>query len=216
MYFVSIVFNIWDRLSSLLDLSRDQRKSLRYFADCRVKKNIRIISASTQTGTRQRYHRLVQHALPEALLKVNFTLQFVPFWVIPRRLSSNCQCFGTHRRFHLHRQVNEAYFIHLPMKMEPTVSSETSAIRTQTPGNYPKRNKLHLEHGESLKTINFTLSTPWRHRWAAEVQLHSFWIPALDEVGSQHQVPAALPTRKNPGRQSIGVWVRHRVGLRVL
>ena len=45
------------------------------------------------------------------------------------------------------------YFIHLSMKMEPIVSSETSAIRTQTPGNYPKRNKLHLEHGESLKTI---------------------------------------------------------------
>jgi len=38
------------------------------------------------------------------------------------------------------------------MKMEPTVSSETSAIRTQTLGNYPKRNKLHLEHSESLKT----------------------------------------------------------------
>jgi len=33
--------------------------------------------------------------------------------------------------------------------MEPIVSSETSAIRTQTPGNYPKRNKLQLEHGES-------------------------------------------------------------------
>ena len=30
------------------------------------------------------------------------------------------------------------------MKMELTVSSETSAVRTQTPGNYPKRNKLHL------------------------------------------------------------------------
>jgi len=38
------------------------------------------------------------------------------------------------------------------MKMEPIVGSETSAIRTQTPGNYPKRNKLRLEHGESLKT----------------------------------------------------------------
>ena len=38
------------------------------------------------------------------------------------------------------------------MKMEPTVSSETSAIRTQTPRNYPKRNKLQLEHGERLKT----------------------------------------------------------------
>jgi len=34
------------------------------------------------------------------------------------------------------------YFIHLPMKMEPIVSSETSATKSQTPGNYPKRNKL--------------------------------------------------------------------------
>ena len=46
--------------------------------------------------------------------------------------------------------------------MERIVISETSAIRTQTPGNYPKRNKLHLEHGESLKIrrirIKFTLS----------------------------------------------------------
>jgi len=32
----------------------------------------------------------------------------IPFWVIPRRLSSNCRRFGTHYRFHLHRQVNEA------------------------------------------------------------------------------------------------------------
>jgi len=38
------------------------------------------------------------------------------------------------------------------MKMEPTVSSETSAVRTQTAENYAKRNKLHLEQGESLKT----------------------------------------------------------------
>ena len=43
-------------------------------------------------------------------------------------------------------------YIYMPMKMEPTVSSETSAIRTQMPGNYPKRNKLHLERGESLRT----------------------------------------------------------------
>ena len=38
------------------------------------------------------------------------------------------------------------------MKMEPIVSSETSAIKTQTPGNCPKRNNSHLEHGESLRT----------------------------------------------------------------
>jgi len=36
------------------------------------------------------------------------------------------------------------HFIHPPMKMEPIVSSETSAIRTQTPGNYPKMNKLQI------------------------------------------------------------------------
>jgi len=34
------------------------------------------------------------------------------------------------------------------------VSSETSAIRTQTPGNYPERNKLHLDHGGTLKKRN--------------------------------------------------------------
>jgi len=45
------------------------------------------------------------------------------------------------------------------MKMEPIVSSETSEIRTQTPGNYPKRNNLHLEHGESLRTCDSCLAT---------------------------------------------------------
>ena len=30
------------------------------------------------------------------------------------------------------------------MKMEPIRSSETSAIKTQTPGNYPKRNILQV------------------------------------------------------------------------
>jgi len=47
--------------------------------------------------------------------------------------------WGTHT---IH-SLTYVYFIYLAMKMEPTVSSETSAIRTQTPGNYPKRNKLH-------------------------------------------------------------------------
>ena len=39
------------------------------------------------------------------------------------------------------------------MGMEPTESSETSAINViWTPGTYPKDNKLQLEHGESLKS----------------------------------------------------------------
>jgi hypothetical protein len=43
--------------------------------------------------------------------------------------------------------------------MEPIESSETSAFKTQTPGKYPKENILHKEHGESLKSRNYTLFT---------------------------------------------------------
>ena len=35
--------------------------------------------------------------------------------------------------------------------MEQTECSETSAYKIQTPGNYPKENIQHTEHGESLK-----------------------------------------------------------------
>ena len=38
------------------------------------------------------------------------------------------------------------------MKMELIEGSETSAISTVTPGNYPKENILHTGHGESLKS----------------------------------------------------------------
>ena len=38
------------------------------------------------------------------------------------------------------------------MKMEQTECFETSAYKLQTPGNYPKENIQHTEHGESLKS----------------------------------------------------------------
>ena len=38
--------------------------------------------------------------------------------------------------------------IYLPMKMEQTECSETSAYKLQTPGNYPKESIQHREHGE--------------------------------------------------------------------
>ena len=41
---------------------------------------------------------------------------------------------------------------HLPLKMEQIECSETSAYINQTPGNHPKENKQHSEHGESLKS----------------------------------------------------------------
>ena len=84
------------------------------------------------------------------------------FWVIPRRLEFICRRFGTLCLFHLHR--NEKWYryhfsflvhsthIYLPMKMEQTECSETSAYKLQTPGNYPKESIQHTEHGESLKS----------------------------------------------------------------
>jgi len=48
-------------------------------------------------------------------------------------------------------------FIHLPMKLELIEGSETSAISIVTPGNCPKENILHTEHGESLKSRKYIL-----------------------------------------------------------
>jgi len=41
---------------------------------------------------------------------------------------------------------------YLPMKMEQTGCSETSAYKIQTPGNYTEESMQHSEHGESLKS----------------------------------------------------------------
>jgi len=54
-------------------------------------------------------------------------------------------------------------FIHLPMKMEHIKGSETSGFTTQTPGNYPKENILHKEHGESLRSRSLNVYTSYWH-----------------------------------------------------
>ena len=76
------------------------------------------------------------------------------------------------------------FFIHLPMKMESIRSSETSAIKTQTPGNYPKKEHftigLHIVNasaneqfriqrtirntGENYRTVSITRYRPSIHR----------------------------------------------------
>jgi hypothetical protein len=60
------------------------------------------------------------------------------FWVIPRRLKCICRRFGTE-------------------------CSETSASKFQTPGNYPKESRPHLEQGESLTSIIICVKTYFRH-----------------------------------------------------
>ena len=57
------------------------------------------------------------------------------------------------------------FFIHLPLKMEPIRRSETSAIKTQTSGNYSKRNIIQLKHGESLKTLLTVSMSQCRTIW---------------------------------------------------
>ena len=64
-----------------------------------------------------------------------------------------------HYRLHLHRQVDEIYFIDLPMKMEPIECSETSAFSIQTPGRYSKGNAL-------LMTIEIEIQTESRQKLA--------------------------------------------------
>jgi hypothetical protein len=76
---------------------------------------------------------------------------YVFFWVIPRRLNFVGRRFGTLCLFHLHRRVwriiknNKIILLtYLPMKMEQTECSETSAYKIQTSGNYPEENiQLH-------------------------------------------------------------------------
>jgi len=41
---------------------------------------------------------------------------------------------------------------YLPMKMDQTVCSETSAYKIQTTGNHPKESVQHSGHGKSLKS----------------------------------------------------------------
>jgi len=58
------------------------------------------------------------------------------------------------------------YFIHLTMKMEPIVSSETSAIRTQTPGNYPKRNNLKFNN---FQIFPFRITSHFLFKFLVEI-----------------------------------------------
>jgi hypothetical protein len=81
-------------------------------------------------------------------------LSCVTFWIVLRRMVFNSRHFGTLSLFHLHRQVDAKFRIHLPMKMEQTQCSETSAIKHHMSKNNPESYTRHTEHGESSKSRN--------------------------------------------------------------
>ena len=65
------------------------------------------------------------------------------------------------------------------MKMELIEGSETSAISIVTPGNYPKENILHTEHGESLKsrirTLEFSILRINRRQAPERLRKEGHW-----------------------------------------
>ena len=82
------------------------------------------------------------------------------------------------------------------MKMEPIVSSETSAIRTQTPGNYPKRNKLHISEILMLSRRNICHNKIEKQEWNIAFCYH-FLLTApqtgkADDKNQQYTEPLLL------------------------
>jgi hypothetical protein len=109
----------------------------------------------------------------------------VLFWVIPRRLKFICRSFGTFCLFHLHRQVDSTH-IYLPMKMEETECSETSAYKLQTPRYYPKEIIQTTEHGERLKSRIYALIYDQPFFWSlneiVSIQEDSYCLTNIREV----------------------------------
>ena len=82
----------------------------------------------------------------------NLTLPYCVFLfgVISRRLSFYCRRFGTFCPFHLHR-------LSTPVKIERVYSSETSALKAQTPGYNPKKHNTALNKRRKFEIRNLTL-----------------------------------------------------------
>jgi hypothetical protein len=55
----------------------------------------------------------------------------------------------------------------MPMKMEQTECSETSAYKILMPQNYPEESIQHLQHGESFKSRNNVFLT-YAKTWAMQ------------------------------------------------
>jgi hypothetical protein len=73
-----------------------------------------------------------------------FNINCVEFWVFPRRLVYIGRRFGTLRQVHIQK-------LEMPLKMDLTEGTETSANINQTLGKHPRADTVNIEHGESLK-----------------------------------------------------------------
>ena len=82
------------------------------------------------------------------------------------------------------------------MKMEPIVSSETSAIRTQTPGNYPKREQITFRTRRKLKNKKVMKMEPIMSSETSAIRTQTPGnYPKRNKLHLEHG--ESLKTRKN-------------------
>ena len=91
--------------------------------------------------------------------------------------------------FHLHRWIGT----YLPMKMEQTVCSETSAHKIQMPENYPEEGTQQSEHGTSLT------SSAKLYSWGQSTVVASGWLDWGSNTGGGKGVlfSVSIQTRTN-------------------
>ena len=75
-------------------------------------------------------------AVPFTSKEIKCVVTYAFFWVIPRHLNFVCWHFRTLCPIFTGRYVWRILHFYLPMKMEQTECSETSAYKIQTPENY--------------------------------------------------------------------------------
>jgi hypothetical protein len=101
------------------------------------------------------------------------------------------------------RTFSNLFILHtyLPMKMEQTECSETSAYKIQTPGNYPEESIQHSEDGESLKWRNFVC---WPYQ-AEKPPL--FWKMNLSSSSYGRRESTLLGVLKRAGYSAYLQWM---------
>ena len=87
--------------------------------------------------------------------------------------------------------------------MEPTLSSETSAFKLQTPGKFPKEHRLHSKHGGSLKTTLCIIVNDFE-----EVRLR------LKCDGTRAETRFRLLAKRTSPFKSVGASVQSNTGSR--
>jgi hypothetical protein len=77
----------------------------------------------------------------------------------------------------------------LPMKMEQTECSETSAYKIQTPGNFPKESIQHLEYGENLKSrIIVLFAFIQKYDWVCSFCYWQYHVMFITQYKSTYRV----------------------------